>query len=204
MFDFSKRKNKVNGEQLDELPEKDIMHLLENIKPEKGESPNKRDFDINKTQLISTQDFIKTNSDYVEKFLTNLGMGNTFARKFDIYEAGMYLGIIIGKTDRKKTIEILDEFSDYKFPADHSIKTYFYEDLSLEVSFDDNDLVKEIALGSNFKGQTSKALRIGDNTETVIKIYGEPKIKQDDSFSWGNFTLYFEDGLVSKIKIHNM
>jgi len=202
MFNFSKRKNKNNSEQLDELPKKDIIHLLENIKPEKVESPNKKEFDINKTQLISQQDFIKTNYEYIENLLSNLEMGSTFARKFDIYEVGMYLGIFIGKTDKNKAMEILEEFSDCRFPRDEKVETYLYEDLSLEISFDENNIVKEIVLGSHYKGQTSKVLRIGDTVETVLKIYGEPSIKGKDLFAWNTFSVCFENDLVSKIKIH--
>ncbi len=135
-----------------------------------------------------------------QKAVENIKSETDFNKKFTIFEPGVALGIVVGKTLRKDVIEIMREFSKYS-PMGNDL-LYFYNDISLSIFFDDNDeSVSELKFGSDYRGKTSKGLGIGDTVEKAIEIYGAPRMKSPKGAIWDKFAIFCEKGLITSIRI---
>ena len=80
-------------------------------------------------------------------------------------------------------------------------KSYFAKDLSLSVSFAENSIVNEFTLGSEFKGQTSKGLRIGDPVRKIFEIYGKADVVTPISFAWKDFVVFHKHDKVTHFRV---
>lgn len=146
----------------------------------------------------------------VEKPLTrNISNTNEYSaseasalvRSFNISEEGMFLGIIIGSTERSKVIEILSKYSEHKYKEDTNESILIYDDISLTVYFDDENITNQLDFGKNFKGTTNKGLRIGDTVEKAIELYGPPAMKSPKGAIWKNLKVFCNEGRIISIKI---
>jgi hypothetical protein len=146
--------------------------------------------------------FVLTDTAKVDENVTGIKQGKTFARKFDFYEVGSFLGITVGQSSKFDVIKIMRDYGSeiFKPKENDKNKSYFAKDLSLSVSFDDDGIVNELTLGSEFKGQTSKGVRIGDPIKRIFEIYGKADIYTPISFTWGKFVIFHKNGVVTHFR----
>jgi hypothetical protein len=121
-------------------------------------------------------------------------------KKLTIYEVGIAMGIIVGKTKRDEVIEIMKSFS--KFNLNSFEPFYFYNDLSVTIFFDENDdTVCELKFGNSYQGATSKGLFIGDPVEKALLMYGQPRMKSDRGAIWEKFAIFCERNMITSIRL---
>jgi hypothetical protein len=147
--------------------------------------------------------FVLSDTTEVKKNVPEIKNGKTFARKFDLYETGSFLGITVGQSTKVDVIKVMRDFGSEIFkPSETSKnKSYFAKDLSLSVSFDDEGIVNEMTLGSEFKGQTSKGLRVGDHIKKVFEIYGKAESVTPINFVWDGFVVFHKHDHVTHIRV---
>lgn len=122
-------------------------------------------------------------------------------RSFNISEEGVFLGIIMGSTSKSQAIEILSKYSNMKYQPDTTEAILAYDDISITVYFDDENIVNQLEFSKNFRGNTSKGLKIGDTVETAIALYGNPTMKSPKGAFWKNLKVFCTDGYITSIKI---
>lgn len=126
---------------------------------------------------------------------------SALVRSFNISEEGIFLGIIIGSTQKEAVIEIMGKHSDVKFDNSTTENILEFDDLSITAYFDDENIVNQLEFGKKFRGNTSKGLRIGDNLEKAIELYGNPMMKSPKGAVWKGLKVFFTDGEITSIKI---
>ncbi len=125
----------------------------------------------------------------------------SYARKFDVYENGVFLGIFIGKTTKEQFVQIMKEYSSQVIDLKDTAPVYFLSDLSLTVYFDVRNIVKEITLGKHFKGQSARGLRIGESIDRAIELYGWPISQSSIHLGWGRFSIFHNNGVVTYLRL---
>ncbi len=111
-------------------------------------------------------------------------------KKLTIFEAGVAMGITIGQTSKQTVLEIMKQFSSIDNSQVFLNRVYFYDDLSVNIIFDDHSIVEEIRFDRYYKGATTQGLRLGDSISKAIKLYGEPDVCTIKGAVWGNMAIY--------------
>ncbi|MFN4152167.1 MAG: response regulator, partial [Candidatus Sericytochromatia bacterium] len=130
--------------------------------------------------FINNDLFYKENKNYsIHKFDSSLlidKIKNTVdpIKKQIIYEEGVALEIVLGKTTKEEAIEIMKKYSSEDFLTKTMSKILMYQDISLSILFNDESIVSEMRFGKNYKGSTSKGIQIGDSIKKAFELYGEP------------------------------
>jgi DNA-binding response OmpR family regulator len=125
-------------------------------------------------------------------------------KKLTIYEEGVALEIIIGKTKKEEAIEIMKKYSSEDFLSKTMSKILMYQDLSLSILFNDESIVNEMRFGKNYTGSTYKGIKIGDNIKKGFELYGEPDLFTLKGAIWKKISLFTSDGhTISSIRIRN-
>jgi hypothetical protein len=126
---------------------------------------------------------------------------NSLIKSFSIHEEGIFLGIIIGITSKEEVIKTMEEYSSIKFNINIVGSALFYDDISVNFYFDQCDLVSELDFGNNFRGATTKGLRMGDSLEKAIEIYGAPRMKTSIGAIWDNMKIFSDNFSITGIRI---
>lgn len=122
--------------------------------------------------------------------------------KYTIYEEGVALEIILGKTTKKEVLKIMEEYSSEKFKFDDVSQILIYQDLSLTILFNEKSIVTEMRFGKLYKGSTYQGIKIGDTLEKGIEIYGKPDVYTLKGAIWKNIALFSSDGItITSIRI---
>jgi hypothetical protein len=197
-------------EAMETLSNNDLKFLLNNIGKRKPDIINgKKSLTylnptinniIKQPQKAVSSDFITTCPDYLDIALGPL-TGLSFARRFDIFETGMYLGILLGRSTKKDVIRIMKDFSSCNIKENDPSLIFSYYDISLTVTFNKYNIVNEITLDGGFKGQTSKGLKIGDTTEKALEIYGKPTSRSSLHLKWEKLVIYTQENIVTHIRL---
>lgn len=140
--------------------------------------------EINKKRQLA--ELIKTETNSIKKYAID-------------EELGIALGVIVGITKKTQIAEIMKLFS--KFAPDNNESLYFYNDLSLSIFFDNNDIVSEMKFGNLYKGKTNLNLSIGDSVEKAIELYGQPKLKSLKGAIWNKFAIFCDKNIITSIRI---
>jgi CheY-like chemotaxis protein len=123
-------------------------------------------------------------------------------KKLTIYECGVALGIIIGETKKSEVMNIMIDYSKKNNTANQYDRMLFYDDISLIILFDSDDTVEEMRFGVDYKGSTSKGIRINDMIDKAMKIYEPPKACTLKGAIWDNFAIFCAaDRIITTIKI---
>lgn len=169
---------------------------VSDIKPESPVSKiTPQEPSIEKTIDFGPSIDISVTSNYTPEESTAL------VRNFNINEEGLFLGIIIGNTTKPAALEILSKYSSFKFDENTPESILSFDDISITVYFDDENIVNQLEFGRDFRGHTSKGLKIGDTLEDAINLYGPPKMKSPRGAMWNEIKVFFTDGQISSIKI---
>jgi DNA-binding response OmpR family regulator len=125
-------------------------------------------------------------------------------KKFTIYEEGVALEIILGKTTKDEAIEIMKKYSSENFLSTIKSQVLIYQDLSVIILFDENSIVNELRFGSLYKGITSKGIKIGDELKKGFEVYGKPDLFTLKGAIWNKIALFSSDGnYITSIRIRH-
>jgi hypothetical protein len=123
------------------------------------------------------------------------------AKAFTIYESGVALGIVVGNSAKAEVVNIMTNYSKISFAADGNEPIHFYSDISLYVYFDEQDIVQELKFVNDYKGMTSKGLKLGDSIEKAIEIYSQPRMKSPKGAVWDRFAVFCDLSGISSIRL---
>ncbi|MFN8578767.1 MAG: response regulator [Candidatus Sericytochromatia bacterium] len=121
---------------------------------------------------------------------------------YTIYKDNV-MGVFLGKSDKEQVKAIMSRYSKSfnKFMSDST--RFIYDDINANIIFNANGVVREISLGKNYKGKTSKGLSIGDSVDDAVALYGAPSLESNENILlWENFSIFSENAkTVDIIKI---
>jgi hypothetical protein len=126
---------------------------------------------------------------------------NEKLKEFTIYESGVALGIVVGTTAKSEVINIMKYYSGITFDLSDSTPIHCYSDLCIHVYYDDNDIVQELKFVNDYKGMTSKGLRLGDTIDRAVEIYNQPKMKSPKGAVWDRFAVFCDNSIINSIRI---
>jgi hypothetical protein len=118
-----------------------------------------------------------------------------------IYESGVALGIVVGQSTKTEVCRIMKKYSEVCFGLTDPTLIHYYNDISLFVFFDENNIVQELKFVNHYKGMTSKGLMIGDTIDEAIAIYGQPKMKSPKGAVWDKFAVFCDQDIITSIRI---
>jgi hypothetical protein len=120
---------------------------------------------------------------------------------YTIDESGTALGITIGRTTRMEVVNIMKNFSTVN-NSQTLAKQLNYDDVGLNITFNDQKIVKGLTFSKKYKGLTSSGLKIGDRLEKAIEIYGAPQYKTTYNAVWKEIALFCEEAnIISSIRL---
>jgi hypothetical protein len=134
------------------------------------------------------------------------------AENFKIYELNMLLGlfvlgttdaIIIGGSNKSQVVNIMKKYSTVKYDYYCPDSVFKYDDISVNIYFNDEDTVSVLEFENDFKGSTNHGLKIGDTVKKALGIYGQPNINTSKTLSWNCFTAYCENSIITFMRIKN-
>lgn len=125
---------------------------------------------------------------------------NALVRNMQISEEGVFLGIILNITKKSEAIEILNKQCKTQFSHDYDDNIISYEIDGINMYIEE-DLVVQLEFKRGFEGSTVKGLKIGDNVEKALELYGKPVMKTPKGAVWKNFKVFYEKDIIHSIKI---
>lgn len=125
---------------------------------------------------------------------------NALIRSMQISEEGVFLGIILNLTKKSEAIEILNKQCKTQFSNDYDDNIISYELDGINMYIEE-DLVVQLEFKRGFEGSTVKGLKIGDNVEKALELYGKPVMKTPKGAVWKNFKVFYEKDIIHSIKI---
>lgn len=116
--------------------------------------------------------------------------------------SGSALGITLGRTSKSEVLSMLKKYSPNSTNANNMGKKFVYDDLSLTIVFNDQKIVKGLTFGKNYKGLTSKGIKVGDKMDLAIYLYGEPQYKTAYSCVWQEMAVFCDEpNIISSIRL---
>lgn len=177
------------------------LHEILNIPPEilklKGTKT------ISKHTNVIQENVHETTFEDLKPKLNSLKVRKTNKPNFLIEEEkSSFLGIKAGETKRGDVINIMNQHSNHDFSGNNE-SFWDYDDLSIKIHFNTNDIVDIIEFESDFKGNTQKGLKNGDSMEYAISIYGSPLKRTERELIWENFKTHSNKTYITKIILFN-
>lgn len=137
-----------------------------------------------------------------KELLTQIEKETDPIKKLTIYESGICMGIIVGSTNKEQTLKIMANFSKENMLSQKDSKMLIYDDISVTILFDDDNIVQEINFGKFFKGKTSKGIQLDDFMKKGFDLYGKPDMCTLKGAVWKNVSLFSFDGkFVTSIRL---
>jgi CheY-like chemotaxis protein len=126
-------------------------------------------------------------------------------KKLTIYESGVALGIIIGRSNKSDVISAMKTYSKVDGEIQRENQMLFFDDISLTILFNEQDIVEEFNFGQQYLGETSLGIKINDPIEKAIKVYGKPKTCTIKGAVWDNIAFFSMDTIfISSIRMRNL
>ncbi|MFN8670701.1 MAG: hypothetical protein U0457_01295 [Candidatus Sericytochromatia bacterium] len=163
----------------------DLLNVTENKPIENKPTENTQ---INVSQTVN----------YTESEKTEIN--SALVRSLQVSEEGVFIGIILNITKKPEAIDILNKQCKTQFPTDYIDNIIGYEKEGITLYVED-DIVTQIEFKRGFEGSTSKGLKIGDNLEKAIELYGKPTMKTPKGAVWRNFKIFYDKEVIHSIKI---
>lgn len=182
----------VNGKRV-ELGKSNILKSLkDNLEPSTGKEVLKNF--TNMPEKISHEEL-----PFSKIIKLTASLNKHPSNKLDEINKSVY-GITINKSTKSSIEELVNNMSD-KTGIVFDNCSIEIKKLGLTIFFSSNNIVKEIVLTSPFRGETIKGLKIGDDINKAISLYGQPKIRSLVSAFWSNFSVFLKSDMISSIKI---
>lgn len=182
----------VNGKRV-ELGKSNILKSLkDNLEPSTGKEVLKNF--TNMSEKISHEEL-----PFSKIIKLTASLNKHPSNKLDEINKSVY-GITINKSTKSSIEELVNNMSD-KTGIVFDNCSIEIKKLGLTIFFSSNNIVKEIVLTSPFRGETIKGLKIGDDINKAISLYGQPKIRSLVSAFWSNFSVFLKSDMISSIKI---
>lgn len=116
---------------------------------------------------------------------------------------GVY-GLYIGRSTKQDVLQKMKDITAIDISLQLDNRLMIFEDISLNITFNEENIIEEISFGESFKGQTYSGLSIGNTLEDAIKIYGKPIAVTIKGAIWKNIACFSKYGdLISSIRIRN-
>jgi DNA-binding response OmpR family regulator len=156
-------------------------------------------------------DLIRSRPRQIEKALEQrealekLRQETKFLKKLTIYESGVAMGIVLGRSSKDEVIKTMKNFSRVNGEIQRENQMYFFDDISLTVLFNENEIVEEFNFGRLYLGETERGIKINDPIEKAIEIYGKPKTCTIKGAVWENIAFFSLDSIyISSIRMRNL
>lgn len=166
-----------------------------------------------KNEIIESEDqtsVVRSRAQFLEKAVEQrealeiIRKEENSVKKLKIYECGVALELVIGKSTKSEVIQIMTKYSKVDSSLQRDFQIIFYDDLSLMMIFDESEILEEINFGETYKGQTSLGVSIGDKLEKAIEIYGRPKTCTIKGAVWDNIAFFSQSSqVISSIRLRN-
>lgn len=116
--------------------------------------------------------------------------------------SGSALGITLGRTSKSEVLTIMKKYSNNSTNNTNMGKKFVYDDVSLTILFTDQKIVKGLTFGKNYKGLTTKGIKVGDKMDLAIYLYGEPQYKTAYSCVWQEMAVFCDEpNIISSIRL---
>ncbi|MEK7432386.1 MAG: response regulator [Cyanobacteriota bacterium] len=179
-----------------------ISLLLEHskkIEHEKTDLNNKitGNSEKDKKEVPTSTSLVRALPDYLEKALYEkkaleaIQNETDMKKKMTIYENGVVLEIILGKSVKSDVISVMKKYT-HLAPADTG-QMLLFDDITVNVLFNEAGFAEEINFGIGYIGKTSHGVGIGDSLEKAIATYGKPKIGTMKGVVWDNIAFFSQD-----------
>ena len=156
-------------------------------------------------QMISVQadpnagaSVIRKRPDYLEKAIKDVESRDRF--EIDI-ERSSVLDLHVNQQTKEDVIKTLKTLSKVSYENNKSEAIFYFTDIDISFYFDENNTVNEIEIGEKYKHSTTKGLKIGDDLEKAIELYGNPRMKSAKGAIWNRFSILMEGKEIRLIRL---
>lgn len=133
---------------------------------------------------------------FVEKKMDLVSLNNIDDDKLGVY------GLVIGRSNKEQVSEVMKNYSKTDITSQMGNQLFSFDDISLNILFDDNGIIEELNFGELFKGSTYSGIAIGDTIQKAIDTYGKPKTCTIKGAVWKNIAFFSKHGmLISSIRL---
>jgi hypothetical protein len=152
--------------------------------------------DITLDELRLTQDQAEVNKNVEPE-----DSGYLNSEKIINEEQGSFTGIVIGSTNRRKVIDLMGSYSKYNFEYFDKSRSFFYPDISVLITFDNEGIVDELTFEQGYTGETTRGLSIGDTIEKAVSLYGQPYMRSSRGAIWNKFAVFSRENYITSIRL---
>ncbi|RYY00425.1 response regulator, partial [bacterium] len=111
-------------------------------------------------------------------------------------------GLYIGNSDKNRVVEIMKKYSKMDVSAQIDNQLISFDDITVNVLFDDNGIIEEFNFGELYTGATYSGIAIGDSIQKAIYAYGKPRIGTIKGAVWKNIAFFSKQGTaISSIRL---
>jgi DNA-binding response OmpR family regulator len=191
-MEWVEQANKTIKSSLNSLLMKSMRLLDEKSNNEKIKSVMK----MNLPTFDSETPTVKAEAKFLEKILAKktiiekIKNETDLIKKLTIYEFGVAMEIAIGRSDKNYVIETMKKYSNTDVTSQIRKNSLNYHDISVNIVFDERDVVEEIDFGVNYMGSTNCGVSIGDTIDKPIKVYGKPQLSTMRGYVWENIAFF--------------
>ncbi|MFN8575328.1 MAG: response regulator [Candidatus Sericytochromatia bacterium] len=148
----------------------------------KGEEINKK---LRVKEEIKKAEFIPKVQEEIKKAKYDLVIDD---KKMGVF------GLYIGKSTKEDFINLISSHSNSDIQSQINNQLITLDDISLNVLFNENNIIEEFNFGELFKGSTYSGLSIGDSIQDAIKIYGKPITGTIKGAVWKHLACFSKQG----------
>lgn len=150
---------------------------------------------VNENPNAGTE-IIRKVPDILEKALHDTGSDS-----LDInIDASCVLGLFVNISKKDEVIERLKSISKVNYDNNIQESIFYYTDIGVTFFFNEENLLTEVEFTEKYREKTTKGLKIGDQMEKAIELYGLPRMKSGKGAIWNRFSIILHDRL-NEIKL---
>ena len=117
-----------------------------------------------------------------------------------IDEVGSVFGLQI---NHSKKMEVITKMKKKNKNGQIEDKFVKFDELGITFYFDELGILDEITFSYPFLGATKKGLRIQDDVEKAISLYGKPKMRTFSGVIWSKVAVFLNDDQVTTIRLRS-
>ncbi len=109
-----------------------------------------------------------------------------------------FAGIRIGRTSLEEARVLLEKLGSSRLDSEGGL---YCPELDLTLTFDGQERVEEMHFDRRFRGRTHAGIRIGDEQQRAVFVYGKPRFQDKDFCVWDQVSFFCERGKITRISL---
>ena len=109
-------------------------------------------------------------------------------------------GLQVSTSNKEDVIKTMKEKSSITI-EDITLNKFVYDDIGIVFHFNKNAFIDSITIIFPSKEATVKGLKIDDNMDKAIELYGHPSMRTTSAARWKNLSVFLNDNVITSLRL---